>query len=252
MKRSIWLLACTCVIGLGVVVPALAGAGGNPQWSVAGSQLGLGETLSVTGTASGLQKFKSGETTIACTSLALASGSIVTGGNGATPGTGSEQIVYGGCVVENTTTEEVAAGCKVNSVGESVGNLKTEKLAAKLAYTGIAVAEKEEPSTVTALKPESGSVYLRVELSGEHCPTPGNGKYTVEGEVALKNPEGAVEKTGHIAEGPATPVKIYYLNNGGVPEEHKVKGLKLGTTNAAYYGNSTITTSPEANWSAIH
>ncbi len=251
--RLVVLAACVCLIVLASVVPALAGSGGNPQWSVAGTQLALGETKSVTGEASGAQKLKSGETTIACTSLSLGAGSAITGGSGATPGTGTEQLVYGGCVVENTTSEEVYAGCKVNSVGETTGTLKTEHLAAKLAYTGSGAAEHEEPSTLTVLKPESGTTFLTIEYSGEHCPTPGNGKYVAEGELALKNPEGITEKTKHTAEAPLSSVKIYYINSAGVPEEHKVKGIKVQSmSNAVYFGNSIMTVSSEPNWSAVH
>jgi hypothetical protein len=244
---------CTAFAAFAVVVPALAGSGGNPQWSVAGEQLALAETKPIKGEASGPQKLKSGEATIACTSLSLASGSQIVGGGGATPGTGSEQLVYAGCVVENTTSEEVFAGCNVNSVGETAGHLKTEKLAAKLAYATSGAAEHEEPNTVTVLKPESGTTFLGIEFSGEHCPTPGNGKYNAEGELALKDPEGSTEKAKHTAEAPLSAVKLYYINSGGVPEEKKVKGLKVQSmTNAVYFGNSIMTTSPEATWSAVH
>jgi hypothetical protein len=255
MKRLKWvvLAVCVCLIVFAVVVPALAGSGGNPQWSVEGTQLALSESKSVTGEASGIQKLKSAETTIACTSLSLGAGSVITGGSGSTPGTATETLVYSGCVVENTTSEEVYAGCKVNSVGETAGTLKTQQLVGKLAYTGQVIAEHEEPTTLTVLKPETGTTFLTVEYSGEHCPAPGNGKYTIEGEIALKNPEGSTEKTKHTAEGPLTSVKVYWLNSGGVPEEHKVKGIKIGgTTNAVYLGNSVLTTSPEARFSAVH
>ena len=241
-----------CLIVFAGVAPALAGSGGNPQWAIAGTPLKTGETREITGEASSAQKLKSGETTIACSTLSFVAGSVIAGGAGATPGTGTERLVYGGCVVENTTTEEVIAGCKANSVGESAGSIKTELLKAKLGYTGTVVAEREEPSTVTDLKPESGTVFLQLELSGENCPTPGNGKYNVEGEIALKNPEGNVEKTSHTAEAPSTTVKVFYLNSGGLPKEEKVKGLKVeGMTTAIYTGTSATKTNPESSWSVV-
>ena len=240
-----------CLIVFAGVAPALAGSGGNPQWAIAGTALKTGETREISGEASGAQKLKSGETTVACSTLGFEAGSVIAGGAGATPGTGTEQLLYGGCVVEDTATEEVAAGCKVNSVGESAGTVKTTLLKAKLGYTGSLAAEREEPSTVTYLKPESGSVFLQLELSGEGCPTPGNGKYNVEGDLALKDPEGSVEKTTHTAEAPNTSVKVFYLNSGGLPKEEKVKGLKVSGSSTFYTGNSAIATSPSSNWSVV-
>jgi hypothetical protein len=254
MKRLRFMVVAVAasLIVLAGVVPALAGSSGNPQWSVEGAQLKLGETKSVTGEASGIQKLKSGETTIACTGLSLGAGSTISGGAGAAAGTGSEQLVYSGCIVENTTTETPYTGCKVNSVGETAGTLKTEKLTAKLAYATLGAAEREEPSTVTALKPESGTIFLTIEYSGEGCPAPGNGKYKGEGELVLKNPEGSVEKAKHTAEAPLSSVKKYFTNVGGVPQETKVEGLKVQSmVNAVYVGNSIMSKSPEGSWSAI-
>jgi hypothetical protein len=250
--RLIIVTAGVCLAVFAGVVPALAGTGGNPQWSVAGAQLVTGETKGVTGEAATTQKLKSGESTVACSTVALESGSVIAGGSGATPGTGTEQLLYGSCVVQNTTSGEVAVGCKVNSVGQTAGSVKTEQLKAKLAYTTGGAAELEEPNTVTVLKPETGTVFLQLEMSGEHCPTPGNGKYNVEGEIALKNPEGSSEKTKHTAEAPTTSVKTYYLNSGGLPKEEKVKGLKVGgVTTAVYTGNTTSQTSGESLWAVI-
>jgi hypothetical protein len=250
--RLMIMAVSACLTVFAGVAPALAGSGGNPQWSVEATQLKTGETKGVTGEAATTQKLKSGEATVACTTLALEAGSVIAGGAGATPGTGTEQLLYGSCVVENTTTEEVAVGCKVNSSGQAAGSVKTEQLKAKLAYTSSGAAEREEPSTVTVLKPETGTVFLQLELSGEHCPTPGNGKYNVEGEVALKNPEGSTEKAKHTTEAPTTSVKTFYLNSGGLPKEEKVKGLKVGgVTTAVYSGNATFQTSPEAAWSVV-
>jgi hypothetical protein len=254
MKRLRFMMAAVfaCFIVLASVGPALAGSGGNPQWSVGGTPLKLGESKSLTGEASGAQKLKSGETTVACTNLSLASGSTIDGGSGATGGTANEQLIYGSCVVENTTTGEPYAGCNVNSVGEAAGTIRTAKLAAKLAYATSGAAEREEANTVTVLRPESGATFLTIEFSGEHCPTPGNGKYTGEGELVLKNPEGGVEKTKHTAEAPLSAVKKYFLNVAGLPEEKKVEGLKVeGMTNAVYVGNSIFATSSESGWAAV-
>jgi hypothetical protein len=243
------VLAC-----LGVaagVAPALAGSTGNPQWEVGGSVLKSGETKEISLVASGSQKFKTSELTVACSGAGLEAGSHITGGVGATPGTGTEQIVYSGCVIEKTN-EEVISGCKVNSVGATSGTVKTEKLTATLGYTSPVAAELEEPKTVTDLKPETGSSFLQLELSGESCPFPGNGKYNIEGEVALKNVEGSTEKAKHTAEAPSTSVKVFYLNNGGLPKEEKVKTLKISSlANGAYVGNVIGTTSPEAGWAAV-
>jgi hypothetical protein len=242
-----------CLIAVAGVAPALAGSSGNPQWSVEGTALKTGETKTITGEASGVQKLKSGEVTVACSALALESGSVIAGGSGSTSGTGTEQLVYSGCTIENTATEEPISGCKVNSSGSANGTVKTEQLKARLAYSSSSAAEHEEASTVTVLKPETGVNFLQLELSGENCPTPGNGKYGVEGELALHNPEGSTEKTKHTSEATATSIKTFYLNNGGLPKEEKVKGLKVvGIANAVYSGNAIFKTSPEAAWSAQH
>ena len=242
-----------CLAVAAGVAPALAGSTGNPQWQVGGSILKSGETKEITLTGSGSQKLKTSELIVACSSAALESGSHITGGVGATPGGGSEQIIYSGCVAEKGTTEEVISGCKVNSTGSAVGTVKSEHLAVKLAYTSPFAAEHEEASTVTDLKPESGSSFLQLELSGENCPFPGNGKYNVEGEVVMKNVEGGTEKNKHTGEAPSTSVKVFYLNNGGLPKEEKVKTLKIsGSASGVYIGNVIGTTSPEAGWAAVN
>lgn len=75
----------------------------------------------------------------------------------------------------------------------------------------------------------------------------------MEGELALKNVEGSSEKQKHTAEAPSTSVKVYYLNNGGLPKEEKVKGLKVvGVANAIYVGNATVETASESAWSVVH
>jgi hypothetical protein len=238
-----------CLVVVGGVAPALAGSSGNPQWSVSGSTLGSGETRETKAEAGGTQKLKSGEITVVCSSVGLESGATIKGGSGATPGSGTEQLVYGGCIVQRTSTEEVASGCKVSSTGEPVGTVKSEKLSAKLAYTTPGAAEKEEPSTVSVLKPESTSTFLQLELTGEGCPVPGAGKYPVEGELAMKNIEGNVEKTSHTGEAPSTSVKTYFLNNGGLPKEEKVKGLKVnGSASAVYVGNAVVGLTAGSSW----
>jgi hypothetical protein len=245
------VIACLAVVA--GVAPALAGSTGNPQWEVGGSVLKTGETQEISLEASGTQKLRTSELTVACSSVALEAGSHITGGSGATPGTGTEQIVYSGCVIEKTTTEEVIAGCKVNSTGSANGTVKSEHLTAKLGYTSPFAAEHEEPSTVTDLKPETGTSFLQLELSGESCPFPGNGKYNIEGEVAMKNVEGSTEKVKHTAEAPSTSVKVFYLNNGGLPKEEKVKTLKIASlANGVYVGNVIGKTTSEAGWAAVN
>jgi hypothetical protein len=241
-----------CLVVAAGVAPALAGSTGNPQWEVGGSVLKSGETKEISLVGSGSQKFKTSELTVACSGASLEAGGHITGGVGATPGTGAEQIVYSGCVIAKTN-EEVIPGCKVNSTGAATGTVKTEKLTAKLGYATIVAAETETPTTVTDLKPETGSSFLQLELSGESCPFPGNGKYNIEGEVALKNVEGSTEKAKHTGEAPSTAVKAFYLNNGGLPKEEKVKTLKVSSlANGVYVGNVIGTTSPEAGWAAVN
>jgi hypothetical protein len=245
------VLACLAIVA--GVAPALAGSTGNPQWEVGGSILKSGETKEIAITASGAQKLKTSEFIVACSGVGLESGSHITGGVGATPGGGSEQIVYSGCVMEKATTEEAISGCLVNSTGSASGTVKSEHLAVKLAYTTPSAAEHEEANTLTVLKPESGTSFLQLELSGENCPFPGNGKYNVEGEVVMKNLEGATEKSKHTAEAPSTSVKVFYLNNGGLPKEEKVKTLKIaGSVSGVYIGNVIGTTVPEGGWAAVN
>lgn len=241
-----------CLVASAGVSPALAGSGGNPQWAVEGSQLGSGESKEISSTGAGAQKFKSGEATIACSGVGVESGAVATGGSGATPGTGTERLVFSGCVVENTTTEAEYAGCKVNSVGASSGTLKTVVLKARLGYVSAGAAEREESSTVTVLKPESGTSLLEMELSGEGCPAPGSGKYAIEGEMGMRNIEGSSEKVKHTVEAPSSPVKFYYLNSSGIPKEEKVKGLKIaGSASAVYTGSATVETAGALNWSIV-
>lgn len=235
------------------VDPALAGSSGNPQWSVEGVTLKSGETVEIKSEASGAQRLKAGEITVNCGSLSLESGSVITGGSGATPGSGSETLVYSSCQVETGSSEELVPGCKVNSTGASAGTVKTERLAVKLAYATPTAAEHEEPNTVTDLKPESGSYYAQLELSGEGCPFPGAGKYEVEGEVILKNPEASSEKTKHAAEAPAPAVKYFYLNSGGSPKEEKLKSLKVvGVATGVYVGDATAQIKSGGAWAVVH
>lgn len=255
MRLMRWGLAAilSCLAIVACVAPALAGSTGNPQWQVGGSILKSGETKEISLTGSGSQKLKTSELIVSCSGASLESGSHITGGVGATPGGGSEQILYSGCVIERVSPEEVISGCKVNSAGLASGNVKSEHLAVKLGYTSPFAAEHEEPSTVTDLKPETGSSFLQLELSGEGCPFPGNGKYNVEGEVAMKNVEGSTEKTKHTAEAPSTSVKVFYLNNGGLPKEEKVKTLKIsGSASGVYVGNVIGSPTPEAGWAAVN
>jgi hypothetical protein len=245
------VLVCLAVVA--GVAPALAGSTGNPQWQVGGAILKSGETQEISLEASGAQKLKTSELIVACSSASLEAGSHITGGSGATPGSGSERLIYSGCVIEKVSNEEPISGCKVNSAGSASGTVRTEQLAVKLGYTSPFAAEHEEPSTVTDLKPETGSSFLQLELSGENCPFPGNGKYNIEGEVAMKNVEGSTEKAKHTAEAPLTSVKTFYLNNGGLPKEEKVKTLKISSiANGVYVGNVIGTTTSAANWSAVN
>lgn len=245
------VLVCLAVVA--GVAPALAGSTGNPQWQVGGSILKSAETKEISLAGSGSQKFKTSELTVACSGASLEAGSHITGGVGATPGTGTERIIYSGCVIQKTTTEEVIPGCKVNSTGATAGTVKSEKLTATLGYATTVAAESETPNTVTDLKPETGSSFLQLELSGESCPFPGNGKYNIEGEVAMKNLEGSTEKAKHTAEAPSTSVKVFFLNNGGLPKEEKVKTLKISSlANGAYVGSVIGTPSPEAGWAAVN
>lgn len=254
MQRVRFVIAAivVCATVAAGVAPALAGSSGNPQWSVAGTTLSSGESREIKGEGPGTQKFHAGEVTVACSATALESGATIIGGSGSTPGTGSEQLVYTGCQIRKSATEEVVSGCAVYSVGAAAGTMKTAKLAARLGYVSQTAAEHEEPNTVTVLKPETGSAYLQVELTGESCPLPGAGKYTVEGEIALKNPESGVEKAKHAVEAPSTSVKAFYLNSGGVAKEEKLRGLKMSTYNAVYVGEATTETISGERWGVVH
>lgn len=255
MRRMRFVIAVSvaCLAAAAGVAPALAGGGGNPQWAVEGSQLGSGESREIRATGTSAQKFKSGEATVACSGFEVEAGSVATGGSGVTPGTGTEQLVFTGCVVEDTSTEAEYAGCKVNSVGAVAGTLKTVSLKARLGYLTAGAAEREESNTVTVLKPESGTALLEMELSGEGCPTPGSGKYAIEGEMGMRNLEGGTEKVKHSVEAPSSPVKFYYLNSSGLPKEEKVKGLKIaGSASAVYTGTATVETTSASNWSVVH
>lgn len=236
-------------VGGAIAAPALAWSTNNPQWDVGATILASGESRSISAEAQGVQKFVSGETTFACSSVAVETGAVLLGSNAPSPGTSTETLHYGGCVVKLTSNGEERKGCKVNSLGQAAGTVITQNLISKLAFQTLGAAEEErESATVSVMKPEAGSKFAELELSGEACPFPGVGKYAIEGEVVARNKEGNVHTSTHLLEEPATAVKVYFYNNAGTSVEERVKGLKAFGGSATSVGNILVTPSPSVEW----
>ncbi len=248
MRLGFAVLAAS-LLAVAIVAPAFGGSSNNPQWDVNGSVLRSPETLEVLGEGTGKQKLLSSEMTIQCTGDKL-EGATIVGGAGALPGSGTETFIFTGCNVKKNNNGEEPAGCKVNSVGETAGTIKTAKLASKLVYANAPAANNEEASnTLSLMKAEGGEKFAQVELSGEGCPFPGKGKYNVEGELLARNKEGSSAAVQHVLEAPSTPIQKYWVNNSGVAKEETISVLRVvGMIGAIYSGNTTVETASKQEW----
>jgi hypothetical protein len=230
-----------------VVTPAFATSEKNPQWEVGTTLLALGQEKPIEVKAvSPKQVLTASGVKIECTGVKVDSGAAIIGGEGETAGTNKETIVYEGCTVNGSPD------CTVDNVGGVAGTIATQALKSTLVFETKTAAEKEESKTLTLFEPASGSVFVELELAGT-CPSPGAGKYPVEGQVAVTNKEGSVSKQEHELEAPAKVITEYYTNKAGKTEKHSVTTFKvLHIANASYEGVVAVKLESGEDWAVFN
>jgi hypothetical protein len=210
----------------------------NPAWEVeeggVAKLLAAGESREITAEANGNQELAATGVTLVCSSVTLAAGATITGGE---PGTDKETLVYGGCKVKEKACE---ARTKGGAVAEQI---QTSALKSTLAFETKAAAEASKAPTVTLFEPSEGTTFVEVELKGTECPFIENA--TIKGTVAVKNLGAESERLiTHEIEAPATALTKVFKNPGAV--ETKVKLTAFGLA-AKYVGKSKIKVRNAAN-----
>ncbi|HWX45275.1 MAG TPA: hypothetical protein VNY52_08120 [Solirubrobacteraceae bacterium] len=179
---------------------------------------GAGETRSLTAEAMGTPRLDIGTSSpddIECSKVKFNKEAKIMGGE---PGTAEETFEYSGCKVEGHEA------CKVNA-GTEEGSLKTSPLTSKEVFRTKEAAEKRQAeSTDLLVKPISGSVLYKVEISGEGCPK--SGTFEISGEELYNNGEAEQHLKAHDLE--SSTASTYWFNSGGKLTEGKVAALKTG------------------------
>jgi hypothetical protein len=253
-------LCLVAAMALSAVVSASASATKNPKWVICetrgpnngqwsdGTCTKLGgekthetrllltenETREITAVGNGNQMLASpGAPTVICKKLKLKAGAVLLGGE---PGKDNESIVYEECEVEGKPN------CKVKNVGGVNGTIETHPLTSTLVYTSKAAEEAEnQAATLTLFKPTTGEIFVELELEGTECPEALRGKaLPVKGEVLGENTGLNEHLVTHELNFPATALKIYWLQVGGVATEKEIKKLMLATLSATYSGKTKV------------
>jgi hypothetical protein len=183
-------------------------AGGSEKWELktltgTSGKLKLDQGALALAYNLGVFKLVTSLITIECTTLH--SPTTLVGG---TPGKDHAKIVFTGCTVAGRTETE----CHVKSPGAPGGNGEIVTSAkTELVYIGTkAQAQKEEGPLGDLFEPESGNVFVTLEVGGTNCPIFSAGTNKVEGKVV-----GGVEPVESMGtEGmlnfPQPPIKTAY------------------------------------------
>jgi hypothetical protein len=189
------------------------------------------ETREITAEANGVQKLSAAGIVVACKKLKLKAGAVLLGGE---PGKDNESIIYEECEIEGKPN------CKVKNAGGVNGTIETNPLTSTLVYSSKEAEEKEnQAETLTLFKPTTGEIFVELFLTGTECPAAlREVNLPVKGEVLGTNTEGNVHLVTHELNFPATALKFYWLQVGGVATEKEIKKLLLTTNNATYSGKT--------------
>ena len=253
-------LCFIAAMALSAVVSASASATKNPKWVICetrgptngqwnnGTCTELGgnkshetrlltgtETRLITATANGVQKLTSTAAgiTILCQKLSLASGAKLTGGE---PAGDLETIRYEECSVEGHEK------CKVKNKGGTFGTIETKPLLSIVGFKSKAAEEGEnQAETVTVFKPETGKVFVELEMETE-CPVKALEKtgLPIAGEVGCENAGGNAHLVEQELNCPSPRITTYWLQSGGSPKEEKIAKLELAGFESTYTGKSKV------------
>jgi hypothetical protein len=184
------------------------------------------ETREITAEANGPQRLTFVGATIVCKKLKLKAGAVFLGGE---PGKDNETIVYEECEVEGKPN------CKIKN-----GTIETRPVTSTLAYSSKAAEETENQSaTLTLFKPTTGDIFVELFLEGTECPAAIREKaLPVKGEVLGENIKGNEHLVTQELNFPATALKTYWLQVGGVATETEIKKLIVLTFAAVYFGKT--------------
>ncbi len=227
LMRTTWLVLLL-MLGIGALSASSAAAETEyPGWVLNEIPLGSGETVAFTATSSTALTLES--TSLGIVLSAPAGNCTITGSLRGASAEAPDEIENALLSCSGATVKTAEANCKVHSVGEAEGVLKSGKLKGTLAWlgsTGFAVG--------TILKPATGTEVMTAVIekkTGKTCAL--SGSYLISHEVIPKflptEPE-AESETPELSF-PTTPTLAYW-NNASPRVEQKITQLTLGAKTA--------------------
>ena len=174
------LLSMVAVLGLSAVASATASAAVETRYFVEGdTELAASESVAGTvGTAELVTTLAKDKVAIICTKNTLSNATVETVGKS------KGEIKYEGC----GELKQIKAG-KLETTGCTVTIPPFKFIDLLIASPGGTVEDE--------FKPESGTVFVEIELGGESCNSVFKGKFKTEGAYDAALPKGEVAEVGH-------------------------------------------------------
>ena len=158
---------------------------------------------------------------------------------GGEPGTDAETLVYEECEVE------AKLNCKINKEAGGKAKITTNPLTSILGYkTQKQEEEENQTDTITNFKPESGTVFVELEVEGlveAECTAKAleKIKLPVAGEVACENINGSAHLIAHELNCPEPRITEYWRQTAEQkPEKVEVKKLEVAGNPSTYTGKT--------------
>jgi hypothetical protein len=211
-----WKLCEEVAAGTGKFTNSACTTAGVGSWEF--NTLKAGQEHPLEGRQNGTQtlvvKSGSNTSTIKCNKMTLNSGKVL-GSNAPEPGTAEATLAYRECEEEGNKT------CEINKEAGGSAKITTHALKAKLVYSSLIGAEKEnEAETDTLFEPKEGTTFVALEL-GAACKVKGINSF--EGKVLAEN----IHAAEHLAEHELNfKAGKYWTNEAGKSVEHSVGALK--------------------------
>jgi hypothetical protein len=254
------------VLALGALTAAAAQAVEAPRWSIGGTDLAAGQTHFITAKAySSTVKLRTGNVTIACTTVKLKEGSLL-GSSAGNAGKNNEVIVFETCTVSGKAGGKTIEKCKVNEPIETVPVLS------ELVESEGAEPANKKGSLLVLFTPISGTTFTVLKFTtetGGNCPPETKVTGKVAGQVftdpntpptlgtLVTLESGATEAHSWLLNFPATqPKKVVKIEGGNVTTVAN-PGLTAFSEEAAEEGIALILLAnakketEETNWSPL-